>query len=96
MAAAQRIEIVRTDSDQPWHVRLIRNRKTFVSEKYARKVGAERAALGLADMFGWTNPIIYGSGSLGSEAALIDLNAQTVGVEYSIPLVYVDERLAHD
>jgi hypothetical protein len=82
MPASQRIEIVRTDAEQAWHVRTIRNKKTFISENYLRKVGAERAALGLATLFGWESPAL-------TDSMLID----TASPHTPIPVVYIDERL---
>jgi uncharacterized protein YegP (UPF0339 family) len=48
--SAARFEIVRSDAAQPWHARRIVNgRRTWVTENYARKVGAERAIRSLID-----------------------------------------------
>lgn len=54
MSKRDRIEIVQTSAEQPWSIRIFRNEQTFrSSENYTRKVGAERALVGLAKMFGW-------------------------------------------
>lgn len=54
-----RIEIVESSAEQPWSVRFFRNKQTFrSSENYSRKIGAQRAVLSLAKMFGWDSPLL--------------------------------------
>lgn len=53
-------EIVRTDAKQPWHAREVggNGEKTWTTEQYARKVGAERALCRLAERWGWENVVL--------------------------------------
>lgn len=50
-----RFEIVRTDAVQPWHVREVAGnaQKTWSTENFTRKQGAERSLCRLAERFGW-------------------------------------------
>lgn len=88
-----RIEIVRsdpeTDKAQPWHARLRVNGKiTFRTENYARKVGAERASLGLAKMFGWEPELVAVQlPAVGVAGVVRDL-----GLRGAVQVVYLDER----
>lgn len=86
-----RIEIVEKVSDQPieqpWHVRIVRGEKTYTTEKLTRKVGAQRSVIGLAKMFGWTNPafIVMDDG----RSHLIDNGNQMT--HEPIPVLYLRE-----
>lgn len=82
-------EIVRTDADQPWHARTVASgRKGFRTENLSRKVGAERALIGLAKMFGWHDPVLV-HGHTGSYLA-----DQHPAGPLPVTVVYVDERAA--
>lgn len=68
-----RFEIVRTNARQPWHVREVagNNEKTWGTETYARREGAERALCRLAERFGWRDVIVrWGDDGKGSLVAL--------------------------
>lgn len=81
-------EIVRTDADQPWHARLIVNAEiTWRTENLTRKVGAERAILSLARIFGWVDPDL-GKWSV-TESSLLDSRPDGPN---AVTVEYVDER----
>lgn len=84
-----RIEIVQTDAEQPWSVRVFRNRQTFrSSENYARKIGAQRAVVGLAKTFGWESPLIMTEKD--GTSFVYDAASKDV-LPLSIPVLYLRE-----
>lgn len=87
MSKRDRIEIVQTSAEQPWSVRIFRNKQTFrSSENYTRKVGAQGAIVGLAKLFGWEAPVLMTG---NDESVLYD--AASEFEPHSIPVLYLHE-----
>lgn len=83
-------EIVRTDADQPWHLRrrAANGELTFATENLTGKAAAEKNLLGLAADF-WTEPALWTS-PLDGKVYLIDRGAQH---GRRVEVRYIDERL---
>lgn len=91
--ARTRIEIVETDAAQPWRARIIRSGKTWWTENYLRKVGAERAIIGLATVWGWTDPVfsLYEGKLVLVDAAAADEAQTSAAWDGAIRIFHVDE-----
>ena len=97
------IEIVRTDADQPWHVRLraLNGEVTWTTETYTRSVAALEAVLLLGRTFSpvglarleWIDPPPDG---LPTGLFTVWFDSDEVGAKVVLPVRYVDERAEQD
>ena len=87
------IEIVRTDSEQPWHARIraANGEVTWWTEQYVRSVDALEAIELLGRTF---SPVGLARISRFEQAEWLDVwfDSDELGAKVAIPVRYVDER----
>lgn len=94
---AAHFELVRTDAEQPWHVRLVASNGAVIvsSEKYTRRGAALSAVSVAAEAFGVSmnrpptlDPHVHPAGA----PRVLGMPGLIAGVEHSFDVRYVDER----
>ena len=92
------IEIVRTDSEQPWHARIraANGEVTWHTENYASLRGARDALVLLGRTFSPVGLARIASDEIGNRFLDVwfDSDELELGATFAIPVRYVDERVA--